>query len=189
MSGTEGSTIRVLLADDHEVILNGVKALLRKATDIAVVGEAENTRTAVSEAKRLQPDVILLDVRFPGASGLDACREIRANNPNARVLFLTAYEDEQAILQSISAGGSGFLMKDMNGPRLILAIRNVAAGLCVMDLHANSLILEHVRTSKPAVGTRDSALNVLSAQEARVMALVAEGKTNKEIAGAMGLSH
>jgi two-component system response regulator DevR len=183
---SETAPIRLLLVDDHEIVRAGLKTLLEKAKDIEIVGEADTKSTALDETNRLKPDVVLLDIRLPDGNGFEACRQIRGINATTRVLFLTAFGDDDTVFESISAGGDGYLLKEMNADRLIQAIRNVAAGQSVLDPAITGRVMQRVRkASEPA--TKDK-LDLLSAQEKRVLALVTEGKTNKEIAADMGLS-
>jgi DNA-binding NarL/FixJ family response regulator len=184
MSPSESQRIRLLLVEDHEVVRVGLRTLFQGTEMIEVVGEAKNMATAIAEAVRLKPDVVLMDIRLPDGSGVEACREIRAICPDTRVLFLTSYSDEEAALASISGGADGFLLKDIGGEALIHAIKTVAAGQSILDPAVTRPILERMRSLTSAAGQGEE----LSPQEQRVLALVAEGKTNKEIAVALGLS-
>jgi DNA-binding NarL/FixJ family response regulator len=179
--------IRVLIVDDHEVVRLGLRTLLSRVSTIRVAGEAGTAAAALAEASRLQPDVVLMDVRLPDGSGIEACREIRSTCPTTRVLFLTSFPDEEAVLSTILAGGDGYLLKEVSGDLLIGAIERVAAGQSMLDPTVTTRLLAWVRSldSVTAGGDRHDGL---SPQEQRVLALVAEGQTNKEIAAALSLS-
>jgi two-component system response regulator DevR len=186
MSPFPTERISLLLVDDHEVVRGGLRTLFRGTEMIEVVGEATNMATAVSEAVRLKPHVVLMDIRFLDGSGVEACREIRVTCPGTRVLFLTSYSAEEAALASISGGADGFLLKDIAGEALIQGIKTVAGGQSILDPAVTRPILDRIRslTAAAAAGQEDA----LSPQERKVLALVAEGKTNKEIAIALELS-
>lgn len=185
MTSGENHPLRVLLVDDHEIVRAGLRVMLTDA-GMAIAGEAQTVAEAIGAAKRLKPDMVLMDVRLSDGSGVEACREIRAALPETKVLFLTAFEDEDAMLATVFANADGYLLKEIGSENLIQAIKTAAQGLLVLDPVSRRHILERVRTRIEAVpGAENSEL---SAQERRVLALVAEGKTNKEIAAAMGLS-
>jgi len=169
--------IRLLLVDDHEVVRAGLRALLRKSGDLEIVGEVATMADAIAAAARLVPDVVLMDLRLPDGSGIDACREILSEVAGVRVLILTSYPGEQAVLSTIMAGASGYLLKDIGHEALVRAIRDTAAGRPILD----SAIARRVARRMQKVGE-------LSAQEQRILARVVEGKTNKEIGAALGLS-
>ena len=169
--------IEVLLVDDHEVVRAGLRTLLQDVEGIAIVGDAGNVAEAVEAARRLRPQVILMDLRLPDGTGLDACREILSSMPQTRILFLTSHSDEQAVASTILAGAAGYLLKDIGNNELVAAIREVAQGRSVLN----------AKVSRP-VAERMQQAEALSAQEKRIIALVVEGKTNKEIAAALGLS-
>ncbi|MEK6717891.1 MAG: response regulator transcription factor [candidate division NC10 bacterium] len=178
--------IKVLLVDDHEVVRVGLRSLLARERGIEVVGEAGNAAEAVAQAARLRPDVVVLDVRLPDRSGVEACREIRSADPNVQIIMLTSYADEEAVFNSIVAGASGYLLKQIRGQELVRAIETVAAGRSLLDPAVTQKVLERVK--QLASGREPDEMAQLSAQERKVLALVAEGRTNKEIAGALGLS-
>ncbi|WP_447979381.1 response regulator [Candidatus Nitrospira bockiana] len=178
--------IRLLLVDDHEVVRMGLRTLFSEAGGFEIVGEAGTRAEALAQAARLKPDVILMDVRLPDGNGVEACRLIRAERPETRVLFLTSYADDQAVLATILAGAQGFLLKDVGGDELLKALRSVAAGQLVLDPATAQRVLAGVHAV--ADGTHEIKGEALSPQERRVLALVAEGKTNKEIAAALSLS-
>ena len=186
MASRDKQPIRVLIVDDHEVVRLGLRTLLGKGSVIRVVGEASTAASALVEAGRLHPDVVLMDVRLPDGSGIEACREIRTTSPTTRVLFLTSFPDDEAVLATILAGGAGYLLKEVSGDLLIGAIERVAAGQSMLDPMVTTKLLAWVRSLEPATAGGDR--NGLSPQEQRVIALVAEGQTNKEIGVALSLS-
>ena len=178
--------VRVLIVDDHEVVRVGLRTLLSRSPSIEVVGEASNVNDAVERTKALLPDVVLLDVRLGEGSGFDACREIQKIEHNVRVLVLTSFADDNVIVEAISAGADGYLLKEVNREALVDAIEKVASGQSVLDPAVTGRVFSKVQTLMQ--NPTSNKLTLLSAQEKRVLALVAEGKTNKEIAAAMGLS-
>jgi two-component system response regulator DevR len=170
-------TIRLLLVDDHEVVRAGLRALLAGIEGMEIVGEAGSVAEAVREAARCEPEVILMDLRLPDGTGIDACREILSTAPRTRILFLTSYSDEQAVMSTVLAGAAGYVLKDIGHRALVEAIRNAAAGQSILDPRITEPVANQVRRAE-----------ALSAQEQRVVGLVVEGRTNKEIAAALGLS-
>lgn len=178
--------ITLLLVDDHEMVRQGVRLLLLKASRIAVTGEAGTMAEAVKEAARLRPTVVLMDLRLPDGSGVEACREIRSRAPRTRVIFLSSVEDDEAVLASIAAGADGYLLKTIGGAALVQAVETVAAGQSILDPSVTQRVLARMRTgARPSGG---GMTEELSPQERRVLELVTEGKTNKEIASALDLS-
>lgn len=179
-------TVRVLLVDDHEVIRVGLRTVLGQNQGIAVVGEAGTMADAILQAEKLKPDVVLMDVRLPDGSGVDACREILGALPGTRVIFLTSYADDDSVLAAVLAGAHGYVLKEIDSPGLLEAIRSVAKGQSILDSTVTERALKWLRGvhDLPAAPGTDQ----LSTQEERVVALVAEGKTNKEIAVSLGLS-
>lgn len=178
--------IRLLLVDDHEVLRLGLKALFTDTDDIQVVGEAGTRAAAISEANRLHPDVILMDVRLPDGSGIEACREIRNLLPETRIVFLTSFVDDEAVMATIMAGAKGFLLKEISGEELTRAVKTVAEGQSILDPVTTKRVLatmQHLSGGSP-----DGRKESLAPQEMKVLTLVAEGQTNKEIASALGLS-
>ena len=169
-------TIDLLLVDDHEMVRAGLRSLLAGVSEINIVGEAGSVAEAVREAERLKPQVVLMDLRLPDGSGIDACRDILSSLPQTRILFLTSYSDEEAILSTVMAGASGYLMKEIGQHALIRAIADAAAGRPILDSRSTQPVETKIKNV------------ALSPQERRVLALVVEGKTNKEIAAALYLS-
>ena len=177
--------IRVLIVDDHEVVREGLRALLRRRPELAVVGEADSVASAVEEAQRTEPDVVIMDVRLPDGSGVEACREIRAHRPETKVIMLTSYADDEAVFASLMAGATGYLLKQTRTKALVDAIDRAMRGESLLDPAVTQRILERVR----AGGARkDDELSLLSEQERKILDLIAEGKTNKEIAQEVYLS-
>jgi two-component system response regulator DevR len=162
-----------------------LRTVLARFPHIAVVAEAGSVAAAVTEAKRVKPDVVLLDIRLPDGSGFEACRQIQEAGLDARVLILTAFADDETVLRSIQAGADGYLLKEINAEGLVSAIEQVASGKSVLDPAVTSRVMRQVQALSS--GTKNK-MELLSAQEQRVLALVAEGKTNKEIGLALGLS-
>lgn len=181
-----GKRIKVMLVDDHEVVRRGLRSLVETTDDLEVVGEASTVAEAVRQAQQSQPDVVVMDVRLPDGSGIEAAREIRAHRPATRVLMLTSYTDERAVFASIMAGAAGYLLKEVNGSELLAGIRTIGSGQSLLDPAVTSAVLERVRSGGKAA--RDPKLARLSAQEDRVLALVAEGKTNAQIGLLLKLS-
>jgi len=186
MNASHTRQIRLLIVDDHKVVRLGLRTLLGRYSDIEVVGEAGTVAAAVEETARLQPTVVLMDVRLPDGNGFEACRQIRAAQHETRVLFLTSFAEEQIVLESIDAGGDGYLLKEIDDESLVRGIRTVAGGQSILDPAVTKRVLERVKNSDSNVS--QDMLPALSPQEKRVLALVAEGKTNKEIGLALGLS-
>ncbi len=176
--------ITVLLVDDHEVVRVGLRTILVGRQGIKVVGEAGTVREAVAEAGRLTPDVVLMDVRLPDGDGIEACRAIRAARPECRVVMLTSYADDEALVSSVMAGASGYLLKQTRGQEVVRAIEEAAAGRSLLDPVVADRLLRHFR--ELARG-RDE-LSQLTDQERRVLELVAEGKTNREIGEVLSLA-
>ena len=170
-------TVRLLLVDDHQMVRAGLRALLADEAELQVVGEAGSVAEAIAAAESLLPDLILIDLRLPDGSGVEACREILSAAPGIRILFLTSHSDEQAIESTLLAGARGYLLKDIGHQALVRAIRDAVAGRPVLD----SVL------ARP-VARRLEKSEALSGQERRILALVVEGKTNKEIAALLKLS-
>ncbi|MBI4287442.1 MAG: response regulator transcription factor [Chloroflexi bacterium] len=178
--------IRLLIVDDHEIVRLGLRTLLESKPWFEVVGEAGSVADAVIGAARTQPDVVIMDVRLPDGSGIAACRDIRSSNPQVKVIMLTAYSDEAAVLSSIIAGASAYVLKQGEGKAIVEAVSCVARGDCLLDPAVTRVVLNRIRGESPP-SARD-ALSCLTSQERRTLSLIAEGKTNKEIGQAMFLS-
>jgi len=172
------SRTRVLLVDDHEVVRDGVKALIDANDDMTVVGEAGSVQEAIDQAVRLKPDVVVMDVRLTDGSGIEATREIRARLEKTQVLMLTSFADDEALFASIMAGASGYVLKQIRGGELVRAIREVGAGKSLLDPEVTKSVLERLRKGKTM---RDEKLARLSAQEERILTLVSQGMTNGQI--------
>ena len=182
-------TIRILLIDDSELVRRGVKSVLAStpsAIPMQVVGEAGTVADGVAACVRLQPHVVLLDIRLPDGSGFDACRQILAQLPNTRVLMLTAHSNDNIVYDAVTAGAHGYLMKEVDAAALVQALQDVAAGRSILDPEATTRVLRMLRGGTHAEHGPD--LSLLSAQERRVLALVAEGLTNKQAGTQLGLS-
>jgi two-component system, NarL family, response regulator DevR len=186
MTQAPASRIRLMMVDDHEVVRIGLRALFARGKTIEVVAEAASAAEAVRVARNAHPDVVLMDLRLPDGSGIEACREIRATEPSARVLFLTSFPDEQAVTATILAGASGYLLKEIGQEALVRAIEAVASGKSILDPSVTQSVLTRLQEKAERPNGRRGA--DLSAQESRICALVVEGKTNKEIAAVLGLS-
>ena len=178
--------LRLLVVDDHEIVRQGLAALLDRRPEFTVVAEAGTVAEAIAAARRFQPDLVVMDVRLPDGSGIEACREIRAEMPQTRVVMLTSYPDEEAVLSAIIAGASGYLLKQVRGRDLVSALEAVARGDSLLDPAVTERVLERVR--RAAAGGEQDELAQLTAQERKILLLVAEGKTNKEIAAEVFLS-
>ena len=178
--------LRVLIVDDHEVVRQGLVALLSRRDGFEVVAEGGTVAEALAAARRFQPDLAVLDVRLPDGSGIEACREIRSEMPETKVVMLTSYPDEEAVLSAIIAGASGYLLKQVRGRDLVNALESVGHGDSLLDPAITERVLERVR--RVASGAEHDELADLTAQERKILMLVADGKTNKEIAAEIFLS-
>jgi len=175
---------RVLLCDDHEVVREGLRVLIARQEGMSVVGEAGTVAEAIDAAARSKPDVVIMDVRLPDGSGVEACRAIREARPETKVIMLTSYADDDALFASIIAGASGYLLKQTRGQAVVDAITAVAAGRSLLDPDVTGKVLERVRQSRD----EDPALASLTEQERKVLAGLAEGHTNREISEKLFLS-
>ena len=171
--------LRLMLVDDHEVVRSGLRAMLEATGEVRVVAEAGSVKDAIAEADRTRPDVVIMDVRLDDGSGIEATREIRARRPETRVLMLTSFADDEALFASIMAGASGYVLKQIHGTDLVRAIRQVGQGQSLLDPAVTATVLDRLRRGKHLL--RDERLARLSAQEERILSMVAEGLTNREI--------
>ena len=178
--------LRLLVVDDHEVVRQGLVSLLDRKEGFQVVAQAGTAAEAIEAAHRFQPDLVVMDVRLPDGSGIEATREIRAEQPNVRVVILTSYPDEEAVFASIVAGASGYLLKQIRGRDLVNALEAVGRGESLLDPAVTEKVLDRVR--RIASGTYTDELAQLTRQEQKILLLIAEGKTNKEIAAEIFLS-
>ncbi len=178
-------TVSILIVDDHEVVRMGLRTLLERRPEFTVVGEAGTVKEAVRAARQSRPDVVIMDIRLPDGNGVEACREIREEQPETRVIMLTSYADDEALFGSIMAGASGYLLKQARGQSLAEAIEKVASGESLLDPAVTEKVLERMR--RLASGEGDE-LATLSPQERKILTLIAEGMTNKEIAQEVFLS-
>jgi two-component system, NarL family, response regulator NreC len=178
--------IRVLIADDHALLREGLRALLKTAEDVEVVGEAADGQQAVEECRRLGPDLVLMDVAMPGLGGLEATVQIRREDPRRKVLVLTQYEDREYVSRFLRAGASGYVLKKAVGAELLAAIRAVQRGGLVLDP-----AVARDAVSASAAGAAEAAedpYEALTDREKQVLKLVAEGRSNKEVAQVLGVS-
>jgi DNA-binding NarL/FixJ family response regulator len=182
----ENRPLRLLVVDDHEVVRQGLVTLLDRREGFQVVAEAGNVAESIELAERFRPDLVIMDVRLPDGSGIEACREIRAQHPEIRVVMLTSYPDEEAVLSAIVAGASGYLLKQVRARDLVSALEAVGRGESLLDPAVTEKVLERVR--RIATSPYSDELAQLTSQEQKILLLVAEGKTNKEIAGEVFLS-
>ena len=179
-------SLRVLLVDDHEVVRVGVAALIERQPDMEVVGEAASVREAVSQAENLQPDVVLLDIRLPGGSGLDACREIKSRWPDIRIIILTSFPDDEMIFDAIGCGADGYVLKQIGSADLIQALEKVGRGQSLLDPSITARVLAKVREARRQ--ERAHAFAGLNRHEMEILAHLAEGLTNREIGAELQLS-
>jgi DNA-binding NarL/FixJ family response regulator len=176
--------VRVFLVDDHEVVRHGVRSLIDASGDLQVVGEADSVETALARVLAVHPQVAVLDVRLPDGSGVEVCRDIRAQLPSTACIMLTSYADDEALFASIMAGSSGYVLKQVGGNSLIDDVRRVAAGESLLDPALTERVLRRLREGPE----EEPLLATLTHQERRILDLIAEGKTNRQIAEAMYLA-
>ena len=175
---------RILICDDHEVVREGLRGLISRQESMTVVGEAGTVAEAIEAAARSKPDVVIMDVRLPDGSGVEACRAIRDARSETKVIMLTSYADDEALFASIIAGASGYLLKQTRGQAVVDAITSVASGRSLLDPDVTGKVLERVRQGR----AEDPAIASLTDQERKVLEGVAEGHTNREIAEKLFLS-
>jgi two-component system response regulator DevR len=178
--------LRILLVDDHEVVRVGVRALIERQPGMEVIGEAATARDAVALVQQLAPDVVLLDIRLPGSSGLEACQQIKALQPETRVIILTSFPDDEVLFDAISAGADGYVLKQIGSDDLIRALQRVGHGESLLDPTVTDRVFAKMREVRQL--ERAQAFGDLSAQEMQILARIAEGLTNREIGEALHLS-
>lgn len=179
-------SLRILLVDDHEVVRVGIGALIDRQPGMEVVGEAATVREAVNQAGQLAPDVVVMDVRLPGGSGLDACQQIKAQRPETRVIILTSYPDDEVLFDAIASGADGYVLKKIGSDDLIRALERVGRGENLLDPSLTAQVFAKMRQVRRE--ERAHAFAGLTAQEMQVLARIAEGETNREIGEALHLS-
>jgi len=177
-----------MLVDDHEVVRLGLRALFKQTGKVEVVAEAGTVADAIERAAKHRPDLVLMDLRLPDGTGVDACRDILSANPGTRVLFLTSHSDEEAVTSTILAGAAGYLLKEIGSNALLHAIETVSSGESILDPKVTKAVLNRMSLLAAGAVTRRASDEKLSPQERRILGLVVEGKTNKEIAKALDLS-
>ena len=180
------TVLRLLVVDDHEIVRGGLVALLERRAAFSVVAQAGTVAEAIEAARTYQPDLVIMDIRLPDGSGIEATREIRAENPAIRVLMLTSYPDEEAVFAAIVAGASGYLLKRIGARDLVAALEAVGRGESLLDPGVTEKVLDRIR--RIANGTLTDGLAQLTPTEQKILLLVAEGQTNKEIAAQVFLS-
>jgi two-component system, NarL family, response regulator NreC len=179
--------IKVLLADDHKLIRSGLRLLLEQQSDIAVAGEADDGREAVTLAESLRPDVAVLDIGMPNLNGVEAARQILEAHPECAVVMLSMHSDEGYVLRALKAGARGYLLKDSAEADLVRAVRAAHEGKSYFSPAVSKMLLEDYLRKLQRSGAEDS-YDLLSPREREILQLVAEGKSNKEIAGLLNLS-
>jgi DNA-binding NarL/FixJ family response regulator len=181
----DDSIIRVMLVDDHEIVRTGLKTLIDGHDDLKVVAEASRADEAVLRARSYHPDVVVLDVRLPDRSGVEACRDIRAEHPDMAVLMLTSFSDDQALFDSIMAGAAGYILKQIRGNDLVDGIRRVAKGESLLDPAVTARVLDRLRHPNTE---GDARLGRLTPTELRIVEMIAGGLTNRAIGERIGLA-
>jgi DNA-binding NarL/FixJ family response regulator len=181
--GTPGP-VTVYLLDDHEVVRRGIKDLLESEGDIVVVGESASAAEASRRIPAVRPDVAILDGRLPDGSGIDVCRDVRSIDPGIAVLILTSFDDDEALFSAIMAGASGYVLKQVRGNDLVETVRRVAGGQSALDPAVTRQVLDRLRRG-PEV---DPAVAPLTPQETRLLELIGQGMTNRQIAETMHLA-
>ena len=179
-----GEPIRVFLLDDHEVVRRGVRDLLEADGDLVVVGEAGSAEEALRRIPSVHPQVAVLDVQLGDGSGIEVCRDIRSSHPEIHCLMLTSYADDEAMLDSVVAGASGYVLKQIRGNELVESVRKVAAGRSLLDPAMTARVIERLRRGPE----QDDRLASLTPQERRILTLLADGLTVDRISRRLTLS-
>ena len=178
--------VTIFLLDDHEIVRHGLRDLFESEDDLVVVGESGSAKEAERIIPALRPHVAVLDARLPDGSGIDVCRSIRSRDPSIRGVILTSYDDDEALFASIMAGASGYVLKQVKSGELVRAIRAVGQGQSLLDPEVTSAVLDRLRKGKHLL--KDEKLARLSPQEERILLLIADGSTNKEIGEQLNLA-
>ena len=179
-----GNSVRVFLLDDHEVVRRGLRQLLEATDGLEVVGEAGTAQEAIARIPPTRPDVAVLDVRLPDGDGIEVCREVRSSHPEIQCVILTSFTDDQALLQAMLAGASGYVAKQLKGHDIVDAVRRVAGGQSLMDPAVTARARERLR----AEPQQDERVARLSAQERTILELISDGMTNRQIATELNLA-
>ncbi|WP_105967668.1 response regulator [Streptomyces geranii] len=185
---TEQNPIRVFLLDDHEVVRRGITDLLDAEPDISVIGDADSVEHALVRAPALRPDVAVLDVRLPDGDGITVCRELRSRMPELACLMLTSFDEEDALLDAIMAGASGYVLKQIRGSDLVSAVRTVASGQSMLDPATTARLMRSLRADPVETPALSPELASLSPRERDILALIGDGLTNREIGKKLYLS-
>ncbi len=188
MTATETKPVRILIVDDHLVTRMGLRVLLAEVPAFQVVGEADSGAEAIDRVEELTPDLLLLDMRLRDGDGTAVCRRLRELGVPAKILILSSYSDEQTVMNALEAGADGYLLKEIDGDALVRAIQSVMEGKSVLDPAVTGRVLMRIKSGLPAPANPPGKLDLLSAQEMRVIEKVSEGKTNKQIGQELGLS-
>jgi two-component system response regulator DevR len=178
--------LRILLVDDHEVVRVGVRTLIEREPGMEVVGEAGSVREAVTQARQLAPDVVVLDIRLPGGSGLDACKQIKDDRPQTKIIILTSFPDEEVLFDAIACGADGYVLKEIGSDDLIRALERIGRGESLLDPAVTDRVLAKMREVWQQ--ERAQAFADLTGQEMQILAGIAEGQTNREIGKTIHLS-
>ncbi|KUO48941.1 MAG: hypothetical protein APF76_09865 [Desulfitibacter sp. BRH_c19] len=176
-------TIKIVISDDHEVVRLGLKSLLQEIEQLEVVGEAKDGMETIEMVSEMKPDMVLMDIRMPKMNGIEACKEIKRNYPNTKVIILTSYSTDEEIRKAILVGADAYLMKETGSNNLVNTIFEVYSGRYVLDHEITRKVIEHVRKIESNLDEE-----ILTPQEFQILALVAKGMTNREIAKTINLT-
>jgi two-component system, NarL family, response regulator DevR len=179
-------SLKILLVDDHEVVRMGLKSLLSHNSQFHVIAEAANASQAIEQVEHSNPDVVIMDIRLPGKSGIEATREIVAKHPKTKVIMLTSYAEDELLFDAIAAGASGYVLKQIGSGELVRALETIGRGESLIDSALTQKVFQRVREASRKA--EDEAFATLNDQELKILSLLAKGRTNKEIAGEIYLS-